>query len=69
MIDVFGVWRGNGLRRQAVQQGCFHLGSGFVLHVWKDVGVGVQGERGARMPKLLGDYFRRDSNRQGKSGR
>src|ERR1039458_8796891 len=35
----------------------------------KHVQVGVQGERGARMSKLLGHYFRRDSNRQRKGGR
>jgi len=34
----------------------------------KHVRVGVQGERGARMSKLFGDYFWRDSDRQGKSG-
>src|SRR5258708_26894168 len=35
----------------------------------KKVRVGVQSERGVRMSKVLGDYFRCDSNRQRKSGR
>lgn len=51
---------------QTVRECRFHLGSSFVLHMGKHVGVGVQGERGARMSKLLGHYFRRDSNREGK---
>jgi light-regulated signal transduction histidine kinase (bacteriophytochrome) len=57
----FGV-AGKALQRQAVQQGRFHLGSGLLLHMRKHVREGVQGERGARMSKLLRHYFRRDSN-------
>src|SRR5712692_7089731 len=68
MIDVLGV-AGKALERQAVQQGCFHLGGSIVLHMRKHVRVGIQGECGARMSELLGHYFRRDSNRQSKSGK
>src|ERR1700730_7402951 len=35
----------------------------------KHVRVCVQGERGARMSKLLGHYLGSDPNREGKSGR
>src|SRR5579864_1520759 len=66
---MFWVWRGNGLQRQAVQQGRFHLGSGFLLHMRKHMGIGIQGERSGRMSKLLGYHFGRDPNREGKSGR
>src|SRR5260221_13947353 len=69
MIDVLGFWRGNGLQREAVQQGCFHLGSSFVLHMRKHVRVGVQSEGSARVSKLLGHHLGCNPNRESKSGR
>src|SRR5712671_6346113 len=60
---------GNGLQRRAVQQDCFHLRSSFVLHMRKHVGVGIKGERGARMSKLLGHHLGRNPDRESKSGR
>src|SRR5260221_12560247 len=67
MIDVLGFWRGNGLQREAVQEGCFHLGSSFGLHMRKHVRVGVQSEGSARGPKVVGHQLGGNPNRESKS--
>jgi len=68
IVGFLGV-EGTGLQPEAVHQGRFHLRGGFLLHVRQHVGLGVLGERSARMSKLLGHYFGRDPNRESKSGR